>query len=253
MTQHQHPGVVVLDYGSGNLRSAERALERAGAEGRGHRRLPRRHRVRRPRRPRRRRLRRLRGRAAGGRRRAHPRAAPRRRPPGARHLRRHAGALRARRRVRRGGRRGRAVARHRREAARRRPAAHGLEHGARPRPTRTLFAGMAADERFYFVHSFAARRWEMEPVGAVHPAEGHVGPPRRGLRRRGRERRRSRPPSSTRRSPATPGAACWQLARISLELSRRACRSPRPLVRRTGERRGRTGRRGDEGETACAT
>jgi imidazole glycerol-phosphate synthase subunit HisH len=29
-----------------------------------------------------------------------------------------------------------------------------------------LFAGMPADERFYFVHSFAAKRWEVE---AVHP------------------------------------------------------------------------------------
>ncbi len=28
----------------------------------------------------------------------------------------------------------------------------------------SLFAGMPADERFYFVHSFAARRWEMEPL-----------------------------------------------------------------------------------------
>ena len=32
-----------------------------------------------------------------------------------------------------------------------------------------LFAGMDPDERFYFVHSFAARRWEMEPVEPFTP------------------------------------------------------------------------------------
>lgn len=32
-----------------------------------------------------------------------------------------------------------------------------------------LFAGMPADERFYFVHSFAARRWEMEPLEPFVP------------------------------------------------------------------------------------
>ncbi|MEJ2870128.1 imidazole glycerol phosphate synthase subunit HisH [Actinomycetospora sp. OC33-EN08] len=32
-----------------------------------------------------------------------------------------------------------------------------------------LFAGMAPDERFYFVHSFAARHWEMEPVEPFTP------------------------------------------------------------------------------------
>ena len=31
-----------------------------------------------------------------------------------------------------------------------------------PEGTR-LFAGLPADERFYFVHSFAARRWELDP------------------------------------------------------------------------------------------
>jgi len=33
----------------------------------------------------------------------------------------------------------------------------------------SLFAGMPADERFYFVHSFAARRWEMEPLEPFIP------------------------------------------------------------------------------------
>jgi glutamine amidotransferase len=33
----------------------------------------------------------------------------------------------------------------------------------------TLFAGMPADTRFYFVHSFAVRRWEMEESAALRP------------------------------------------------------------------------------------
>ncbi|MGO1598609.1 MAG: imidazole glycerol phosphate synthase subunit HisH [Brachybacterium sp.] len=32
----------------------------------------------------------------------------------------------------------------------------------------TLFAGIA-EERFYFVHSYAARSWEMEPIGPMIP------------------------------------------------------------------------------------
>ena len=30
----------------------------------------------------------------------------------------------------------------------------------------TLFEGIA-DERFYFVHSYAARSWELDPIGAL--------------------------------------------------------------------------------------
>ena len=33
-------------------------------------------------------------------------------------------------------------------------------------PDSTLFAGIG-DERFYFVHSYAARRWEMEQIGSL--------------------------------------------------------------------------------------
>jgi glutamine amidotransferase len=33
----------------------------------------------------------------------------------------------------------------------------------------TLFAGLAADTRFYFVHSFGVRRWEMEVSMAIRP------------------------------------------------------------------------------------
>ena len=33
----------------------------------------------------------------------------------------------------------------------------------------TLFAGLDADTRFYFVHSFGVRRWEMEPSPVLRP------------------------------------------------------------------------------------
>ena len=33
----------------------------------------------------------------------------------------------------------------------------------------TLFAGLPADTRFYFVHSFAVRRWEMEESDVLRP------------------------------------------------------------------------------------
>ena len=124
--------VVVLDYGSGNLRSAVRALERAGAEvtltadyaaaqdadglvvpGR-------------------RCLRRLHGGAAGGPRRRDHRPPAGRRPSGARHLRRHAGPVRARGRARRRDRGLRRVAGHGRTAAGARRTPHGLEHRRRP-------------------------------------------------------------------------------------------------------------------------
>ncbi|GGG11821.1 imidazole glycerol phosphate synthase subunit HisH [Rhodococcoides trifolii] len=43
-----------------------------------------------------------------------------------------------------------------------------------------LFDGMAADTRFYFVHSYAALRWEMEPSDYIPPATltwaDHGGP-----------------------------------------------------------------------------
>jgi len=34
-----------------------------------------------------------------------------------------------------------------------------------------LFAGMPADERFYFVHSYGVRRWEMEPSDLLSPPD----------------------------------------------------------------------------------
>lgn len=32
-----------------------------------------------------------------------------------------------------------------------------------------MFAGLAADERFYFVHSYAARSWELDSIGPMTP------------------------------------------------------------------------------------
>jgi len=40
-----------------------------------------------------------------------------------------------------------------------------------------LFDGIA-DERFYFVHSYAARSWELESDRRSRPPEGDLGPPR---------------------------------------------------------------------------
>jgi len=39
----------------------------------------------------------------------------------------------------------------------------------RARAGTTLFAGLAADTRFYFVHSFAVRRWELEESDVLRP------------------------------------------------------------------------------------
>lgn len=36
-------------------------------------------------------------------------------------------------------------------------------------PAGTLLFDGVADQRFYFVHSYAARRWEMEPIGPMTP------------------------------------------------------------------------------------
>ena len=38
-----------------------------------------------------------------------------------------------------------------------------------------LFDGLDPRTRFYFVHSYAVRRWELEVSTAVHPAGGDVG------------------------------------------------------------------------------
>ncbi len=60
------------------------------------------------------------------------------------------------------------MAGHRRAAQGGRAAAHGLEHGRAPAGS-TLFAGLDAGTRFYFVHSYAVRRWELEASTAMRP------------------------------------------------------------------------------------
>ncbi len=75
-----------------------------------------------------------------------------------------------------------------------------------------LFAGLDADTRFYFVHSFGVRRWELELAESIRAAAGHLGAPRRGLRGRGGERLAGRhpvPPGEVRRRR---GDAAAQLA-----------------------------------------
>ncbi|MDT7582727.1 MAG: imidazole glycerol-phosphate synthase subunit HisH, partial [Pseudonocardiales bacterium] len=39
----------------------------------------------------------------------------------------------------------------------------------RPPANSTLFAGLDADTRFYFVHSYAVRRWELQPEEPFRP------------------------------------------------------------------------------------
>ena len=73
---------------------------------------------------------------------------------------------------------------------------------------RALFAGVE-DERFYFVHSYGVRRWELE----VDPAGARAPPLVTWASTASRSSPRSRtvrcgPPSSTPRSPATPVRAC---------------------------------------------
>ena len=175
--------VVVLDYGSGNVHSAVRALERVGADveltadprgGAGRRR---------PVRAGRRQLPRLHARAARGRR--GPAHRPCAWPAGARCSGSASGCRccstgRASPAVARGAGWGSGPARSTRLPADGR-AAHGLVDGDVAGGSR-LFAGVE-DERFYFVHSYAVQQWVLE-------------------------RRRARSPRSPPRSPGpTHGAA----------------------------------------------
>ena len=78
-----------------------------------------------------------------------------------------------------------------------------------PGPGSVLFAGVE-DAYFYFVHSYAARRFELEveepfPAPVVTWAEHGER-----VRRRGRERAAHARPSSTPRSPVTPVPRCWR-------------------------------------------
>ena len=198
--------VVVLDYGSGNLRSAERALARAGADvtvtadrrGAGGRRAGR---------AGRRRVRRLHGGLRAVARRPDHRPPARRRPPGAGHLRRHAGAVRPRRRARRRDRGLRRVARHGRAAAGRRRARTWAGTPSTPRRApgcSPAWTPTPASTSCTPTPSAAGTLETRQP--AIARAAGDLGDARRAVRGRGGERRRCGPPSSTPRSPATPGA-----------------------------------------------
>ena len=194
--------VVVLDYGSGNLRSAERALARAGADvtvtadldaaaecdglvvpgvgafaacmtglrGIGGEKV-------------------IAEQAGAG-------------PPGPRHLRRHAGPVRGGCRARGPHRRVRGLARHRRAPGRAGAAAHGLEHGGRG-------AGFGAVRRDSGRHAVLFRALLRAADGRRGPAarggrEDHRGPSTASRSPRPSSRASLPRPSSTRRSPATP-------------------------------------------------
>ena len=68
----------------------------------------------------------------------------------------------------------RAVAGRRRPAGRSGDPAHGLECRRRAAPGTTLFKGIDADTRFYFVHSYAAQQWEGRPDALLTWATHHV-------------------------------------------------------------------------------
>ena len=104
------------------------------------------------------------------RRRPGDRPAAGRRPPGARHLRRHAGAVRGGRRARRRRPTGCGpVAGHGGAARRAGAAAHGLEHGDRAGRARCCSPGSTPGTRFYFVHSYAAAVTRRRQLAAAAP------------------------------------------------------------------------------------
>ena len=159
--------VVVLDYGSGNLRSAERALDRVGADVDGDRRPGRGAGGRRAGGARRRRVRRVHGglAAIGGAGRSSPSGWPARRRCSGICV-GHAGAVRRRRRARRRDRGLGMRARPGRAASARRCCRTWGGTRCTPPPGSRLFAGLPPDTRFYFVHSYAAR--ECCPVLVAH-------------------------------------------------------------------------------------
>ena len=70
-------------------------------------------------------------------------------------------------------------------------------------PGSALFKGLDADTRFYFVHSYAAQRWEGADDALLTWAHTTGAVPGRG-----RGRCRWPPPSSTRRRAVTPERPC---------------------------------------------
>ena len=116
--------------------------------------------------------------------------------PGARHLRRHAAALRGER----GGRpRARPARRPRRPPARAPRAAHGLEHAAATRPS-ALLAGLDGED-VYFAHCYAAvpSRRDRSSAATVE----HDGPVVAAVEARA-ARRRPVPPRAQRRGRRAP-------------------------------------------------
>ncbi len=106
----------------------------------------------------------------------------------------------------------RRVARHGRAAATRRSCRTWAGTPSVARRTRGCSPGWTPDARFYFVHSYAVRDWDLEATTApIRAPLVTWADARRAVRRRGRERCAVRPPSSTPRSPATPAraAANW--------------------------------------------
>ena len=101
-------------------------------------------------------------------------------------------------------------------AAGRRRAPHGLEHRRGPRGHRCSSPGVEG-ERFYFVHSYAARTWDLVTTGHTRAPAGDLGRARRRpVRRRRRERPAVRdpvPPREVRRRRRGPAA---QLGRSAL-------------------------------------
>ena len=226
-------GVVVLDYGSGNLRSAERALARVGADVTVTVRPGRRRRRRRAGGARRRRVRGLHGRDRGARRRSGDRGPGRGRPAGARHLRRHADPVRVRRRARRGDQGAGAAARRGDPAGRRRVPHMGWNTVGAPAGS-VLFAGLPAGRPVLLrplLRGPTRATLPDAPAAAVTTAV-HGGAFVAAV-----EPGRWRPPSSTRRSPARR-----RLPRCCATGSRHAVTRPIAGRRRAVGRRGRASR-----------
>ena len=226
--------VVVLDYGSGNLRSAERALARVGADVDGDRR-PRRRRstptassspASAPSPP------------------AWPGCAPSTGPgssaagwPAAARCSASAWACRS------SSTAASSTARTPRAAAsgpasssssRRRSLPHMGWNTVDAPAGSVLFDGLA-DQRFYFVHSYGVRDFPLAEDGTARPAgraAGHLGRARRPVRRRRRERRAVGDPVPPREERRRRRAAAHQLARHTrlTALAAEACVASAPRV-----------------------
>jgi glutamine amidotransferase len=101
-----------------------------------------------------------------------------------------------------------------------------------------LFGGLDQDTRFYFVHSYAARTWELH---ADDPAAGHLGRPRWRIRRRRRERPavgHPVPPGEVRRrGRATPGELAQGRHRMTTPKKPAKPRKRKTVNRPTSRRR----------------